>query len=101
MSPYRPPIRTAVVRPPPPGAPPRVVCPPRPAPTPQMPPMHECLRIARVAQVLDVSRKRIYQLIEEGRLDVIRVGPRQTRVLKRSLDEFVNRLLKERADERG
>jgi excisionase family DNA binding protein len=58
----------------------------------------ECWRVARVARVLDVSRKRVYQLIRERRLEVVRVGPRQIRVLRASLDDFLARLRREEAD---
>ena len=100
MSPYRPPIRPVIVRPPQPGAVPR---PPRPpssaapgAPAPPKPPSPlECLRVARVARLLDVSKKRVYQLVQERRLEVIRLGPRQMRVLKPSLERFVGRLIDE------
>ena len=53
----------------------------------------ECLRVHRVARLLDVSPKRVYQLIAEGRLEVIRLGPRQTRVFKRSLERYIETLV--------
>ena len=69
--------------------------PPRSAQTPNPPVAIECWRVPRVAKLLDVSKKRVYQLIRERRLDVIRLGPRQMRVLKRSVEQYVGRLLEE------
>lgn len=58
----------------------------------------ECWRVARVARVLDVSKKRVYQLVQERRLEAIRLGPRQMRILKRSVEGFVGGLLVEEAE---
>lgn len=57
----------------------------RPAHT--MPP--EAWRVWRVARALDVSRRRIYQLVREGRLQAIRLGPRQMRILRTSLEAYI------------
>ena len=54
---------------------------------------HECWRVARVARLLDVSKKRVYQLVRARRLEAIRLGPRQMRILKRSIDAYVVGLL--------
>ena len=106
MSPYRPPIRKVVIHPPKPGAPTRKQLPSKPAPPGpaaakrpdrSISPL-ECVRVARVAKLLDVSKKRIYQLVRERRLEVIRLGPRQMRILKSSLEKFVGRLLEEEAE---
>jgi len=57
----------------------------------------EYWRVERVARYLDISKKRVYQLVQEGRLKAVRLGPRQMRVMRRSLDEYLRDLL---ADER-
>lgn len=102
MSPYRPPIRKVIVRPPQGGAgkPQAVAAQPAAKRAMAQPPISrlECMRVARVAKILDVSKKRIYQLIAERRLEVVRVGPRQMRVLKRSLEKFMGRLQEEEAE---
>ena len=53
----------------------------------------EYWRVERVARFLDVSRKRVYQLIQERQLQAIRLGPRQLRVLRQSIDEYIGMLL--------
>lgn len=53
-----------------------------------------CWRVERVARYLDISKKRVYQLVQEGRLEAIRLGPRQMRILRRSLEDYVATLLK-------
>ena len=32
-------------------------------------------RVWRVARELDVSKKRIYQMVQEGKIDAVRLGP--------------------------
>jgi excisionase family DNA binding protein len=49
----------------------------------------EYWRVARVAQYLDVSGKRVYQLIAQGILAAVRLGPRQVRVTRASLGEYL------------
>jgi len=56
------------------------------------------LRVARVAKVLDVSSKRVYALIAERKLESIRLGPRQIRISRESLDRYIQRLKMEEAD---
>jgi excisionase family DNA binding protein len=48
-----------------------------------------CWRVARVAAHLDVSRKRVYQLVGEGQLEAVRVGPRMMRILLPSLERYI------------
>lgn len=50
-----------------------------------------CWRITRVARHLDVSRKRVYQMVEEGKLEAVRMGPRGMRVLVPSIEAFLDR----------
>lgn len=52
-------------------------------------PLQVCWRVKTVARYLDVSRKRIYQMIREGKLDAVSVGPRGIRVLVSSIDRFL------------
>ncbi len=52
----------------------------------------ELLRVPSVAQWLGVSKKRVYTLIQEGKLDAIRLGPRQTRIPKASVEALLERL---------
>lgn len=48
--------------------------------------------VRRVAQYLDVTPKRVYHLVQQGRLQAIRLGPRQTRINLRSLESYVEEL---------
>lgn len=47
------------------------------------------VRVICVARRLNISPKRVYQLIREKRLSAVKFGPRQTRVLRSSLDEYI------------
>jgi hypothetical protein len=49
----------------------------------------ELWRVGRVATHLDVTKKRVYALIQEGNLETMRLSPRGTRVLRRSVDAYV------------
>ena len=59
----------------------------------------EYWRVDRVAHYLDISKKRVYQLVQERRLQAIRLGPRQMRILRQSLEEYVADLLAREEDE--
>ena len=61
----------------------------------------DLMRVDRVARVLDVTKKRVYNLILEGKLEAIKLGPRQTRVLRESLEQYINRLIQGARYERG
>lgn len=50
---------------------------------------HQLLSPLHVAHFLSVSRKRVYQLIEQGQLPAVRLGPRQLRVRRAAVDAFV------------
>jgi excisionase family DNA binding protein len=52
-------------------------------------PAPELLRVYRVAKMLDVSKKRIYQMVTEGKIDAVRLGPRSMRITRISLDRFI------------
>lgn len=63
--------------------------------------MEHLLRVPRVAKLLDVSKKRIYNLIQEGKLEAINLGIRQTRITRESLETYVERLRRRRRVELG
>ncbi|HBF33015.1 TPA: hypothetical protein DDW35_00490 [Candidatus Sumerlaeota bacterium] len=48
------------------------------------------IRVWRVAQNLDVSRKRVYQMVQEGKLTAQRLGPREMRIVESSLTAFIS-----------
>lgn len=56
-------------------------------------PASELIRVARVARILDVTKKRVYHLITEGKLEAVKLGPRQTRVTRASLEKYITRLI--------
>lgn len=45
-------------------------------------------RAGRAARYLDVSAKRIYQLVAQGALEAVRLGPRSLRVTRESLERY-------------
>lgn len=53
----------------------------------------EYWRVERVARFLDVTRKRIYQLVQEKHLRAISLGPRQMRVSSQSLEDYLKERL--------
>jgi len=61
----------------------------------------QMLRVPRVATMLDVTKKRVYQMIHERRFEAVRLGPRQTRILKDSLEEYVEGLRRQERITRG
>jgi excisionase family DNA binding protein len=54
----------------------------------------ELWRVAHVARHLDITKKRVYALIQDGDLEALRLSPRGTRVLRRSVDEYVRKRLR-------
>lgn len=56
-------------------------------------PSSELIRVGRVARILDVTKKRVYNLIMEGKLEAVKLGPRQTRVTRASLETYIRRLI--------
>lgn len=50
------------------------------------------LRVSTVADLLDVSDKRVYELIRKGHLEAVNLGVRQTRVLRPSLETYLRSL---------
>lgn len=51
--------------------------------------------VKRVAQQLDISTKRVYQMIAEKKLEAMRVSRRQIRVRAASVRAFIRRALEE------
>jgi excisionase family DNA binding protein len=61
-------------------------------------PQSELWRVPRVARFLDVSRKRVYQLIAEGRLVAYRLSPRDTRVPWPAVEDYLRGCLSDPSD---
>ncbi len=47
------------------------------------------LRVSAVARLLSCCRKHVYRLIQQGDLEAVRVGSRQFRVTRESLDDLL------------
>jgi hypothetical protein len=60
-------------------------------------PSTELWRVARVAQHLDVTKKRVYTLIAEGHLEAMRLSPRSLRVTRRSVERLVQNRTRQHA----
>jgi excisionase family DNA binding protein len=58
-------------------------------------------RVWRVAKELDVSKKRIYQMVNEGKIDAVRLGPRSMRITRDSIDRFITTGRKTNREEKG
>lgn len=63
--------------------------------------MSELWSVARVAKFLDVSKKRVYQLIQQGRLESLKLSPRNTRVTRESVERFIAEAKRRQRDELG
>lgn len=63
--------------------------------------MPELWTVARVARYLDVSKKRVYQLIAAGRVESLRLSPRATRVTRESVEAYLASLLERQRSELG
>lgn len=61
----------------------------------------EFVRVFTVSRRLNISRKRVYQLIQEKRLTAVKFGPRQTRVLRSSLDDYIRALMLDDENDEG
>ena len=59
----------------------------------------EYWRVERVARYLDVSRKRVYQLVQEKKLSAIRLSPRTMRILRQSIEQYLAVLQAQAEDE--
>jgi excisionase family DNA binding protein len=49
----------------------------------------DLLTVRQAARLLGVSTKRVYQYVEQGRLESLRLGPRQMRIPRPSLEQLV------------
>ena len=49
------------------------------------------MRVHNVAQLLDCSRKNVYNMIRDGKLEAVRLGPRQIRVPRQAVEELLNK----------
>lgn len=58
----------------------------------------EYIRIGRVARLLDVSSKRVYHLVRDGELKAIRLGPRQMRIERQSVEALIGHLIEEETE---
>lgn len=57
------------------------------------PAAQEYWRVERVARYLDISRKRVYQLVAESKLEAIRLGPRTMRIPRQSFERYMADLM--------
>jgi len=46
------------------------------------------VHVRRAAQILSCTERHIYNMIKSGKIKAIKIGPRGTRVTKRSIEEF-------------
>jgi len=47
------------------------------------------LTIAETAEILHVSKQKVYAIVKTGELKVIKLGPRSNRIAKSSLEEYI------------
>lgn len=63
--------------------------------------MNDLITVTTAARRLSLSKKRVYQLIQEGRLDSLRTSPRSIRITKESVDRFITEGVKTEKKELG
>ncbi len=63
--------------------------------------MNDLTTVTMVAKQLSVSNKRVYQLINAGRLDSLRVSPRAIRITRSSVERFIKEQVTEEKRELG
>ena len=61
----------------------------------------EFVRVAKVARQLDISRKRVYQMIAEKKFEAIRLGSRQLRIRTASVRDFLEQATEAFEEEAG
>jgi excisionase family DNA binding protein len=61
----------------------------------------ELWTVSRVAKFLDVSKKRVYQLIQQGRVESLKLSQRSTRVTRASVETLVTKAKERQRDELG
>jgi excisionase family DNA binding protein len=59
------------------------------------------MTVHKVAKLLDVSQKRVYQLICAGRVESLKLGPRTTRITRDSVDAYRRKALEAQRRELG
>lgn len=63
--------------------------------------MNDLTTVPLVAKQLSISKKRVYQLVQEGRLESLRLSPRTLRITRSSVDRFINDRVAEEKRELG
>jgi excisionase family DNA binding protein len=63
--------------------------------------MSDLVTVHTAARRLSVSNKRIYQLIQSGRLDSLRLSPRALRITRESVERFIAEGVKKEKAELG
>lgn len=63
--------------------------------------MSELITVNIAAKRLCVSKKRVYQLIQAGRIDSLRPSPRSIRITRESLERFIEDGIKKEKQELG
>lgn len=48
------------------------------------------LRVTRVAKMLDCRPRLVYEMVQDGKLEAIRLGPRGIRISEESVEQFVS-----------
>lgn len=61
----------------------------------------ELMTVDQVARRLAVSKKRVYQLVNCGRLDSLKLSPRSTRITRASVEAFVEQRLRQQRRDLG
>ena len=63
--------------------------------------MSDLIPVSAVSVRLGISKKRVYQMIHEGKLDGLRISPRGLRVTRASIDRFIKVAIEQEKDELG
>ncbi len=63
--------------------------------------LSDLMRVYRVAKMLDVSKKRVYQMVQEGKIAAVRLGPRSMRITRESLEKFIREGARKNREELG
>jgi excisionase family DNA binding protein len=61
----------------------------------------ELFSVPRVAQMLDITKKRTYQMVREGKLDAVRMTMRSMRITRSSIDRFIDESRRRQKEELG
>lgn len=61
----------------------------------------ELWTVAKVAQMLSIGRKRVYQMIREGKLDSVKFTIRSMRVTRASVTAFIEEARRRQKEELG